>query len=488
MDKLSPEIISLIVDELGRGGPQSRLSSYATISRAWQYAIERICFARIALESTSIATFSDILLRVPRRRVYLRELRVRIHLVDSAYSRIVRISNQLRFRADVSALLTVLHQWDEEEETANGVVLGTLNLFLEPYPAKLASVDTLTQDGLSDHSLTRRYLALPNETTLHLLPHVKRVKRFDVTNVEPFPIHPISLCLISGAFTRLENLELEYLDPDIKCHNVRLEQRNAFARGIESLCGTLPYLTSLGIRRLSDHSILNHSFQLQDMTDEQDVDLLCEAIRKLAQPTVVDLWLEEFLISTDLFRSRRSIQHNDGSDVWHALKQLFVRANIMSPGGSWYFTGDPSSESPNYEMTPVPDSDEEDDDEVDTQSTASDEWDSNTPRYTAEIGESPQHYWRRRVDSTTLEPLLDGFTEAILYRMPGLQKAYFNLWNMECDIDFVVQCASDGHPTKPHRRWWKVGHRGIEDWSVPESLGEMWDEWAGEKDMIEKGT
>ncbi|KAK6076169.1 hypothetical protein SCUP234_07337 [Seiridium cupressi] len=192
MDKLSPEIISLIVDELSQGGPQSRLSSYATISRVWQHAIERISFTRITIECSSIATFGDILLRVPRRRVHLRELRVRIYLVESAYSRVARISNQLRFRAAVSSLFSVFRRWDEEE-MADGIISGTLDLFFETYPTSLASVDILAQDDLSDHSLTQRYLTLSNETTPDILPTVHRTKMIDVTKVEPFPIHPSSM-------------------------------------------------------------------------------------------------------------------------------------------------------------------------------------------------------------------------------------------------------------------------------------------------------
>ncbi|KAI1874075.1 uncharacterized protein JN550_002654 [Neoarthrinium moseri] len=416
MDKLSNELLALIVDQLEL---QGRIGAYAAISPAWQSNIEKRTFARIRLQSTSLAQFSDIFSRCPPRRVLMRELDFSVVLHEPGRKRPERIRNQIMFRAAVTSLLAVLKQWDDEEEAAGNMPVS-LYLILQPSPVVLdataCSTDLPVPDELkSDPWLAHRYLALSPESNLNLYSPIRRVKRYLVYDGEPCHIHPATMCQTAGLFTRLEQLELKWWDPDLR------------------------YSTNL--------------------TDEDGVDQLCAAIRRLAQPTVVSLTLENFLISSDLFEDRINNCPTDTSDTWHALESLWISGSPVAPNGHWYFTGDPLRYSPDYEASsPISDSDNE----IDTESEASDECDNQHDKYRQENGRLPFHQWRLQVDSDTMDPLLHSYTDAILH----------------------LGCDSKGHPTKPDKRWWDIFVYAVGQWLVPGSLFEKWEEWAGEKGMV----
>ena len=105
----------------------------------------------------------------------------------------------------------------------------------------------------------------------------------------------------------------------------RLEHRMDLARGLESLCGELPRLRQLDIWANHSHWLKDHNFIHQDFTDEQGFDPLCEAIRKLSQPTVVKLSVEGIAISEICLRTGVNMQlviRNPGSHCKRSLSGL----------------------------------------------------------------------------------------------------------------------------------------------------------------------
>jgi F-box-like len=68
LDELPPELLATIVSYLDF----SELAKYVTVSRPWQYAIERPRFRNIHLESTDLLAFPNTL--VDHRPAALTEL------------------------------------------------------------------------------------------------------------------------------------------------------------------------------------------------------------------------------------------------------------------------------------------------------------------------------------------------------------------------------------------------------------------------------
>ncbi|KAK8005526.1 polyketide synthase [Apiospora arundinis] len=88
----------------------------------------------------------------------------------------------------------------------------------------------------------------------------------------------------------------------------------------------------------------NHDFEdtclVYENTDNT-IDLVCEALRKLARKGVLEvLELTNKLISIDLLRNLRQQSGTDGEEEqeeeWTSLQNLSIRAGVVAPDGRWY--------------------------------------------------------------------------------------------------------------------------------------------------------
>ena len=129
---LSQEIISLVASYLQRWEHndsanisergRALLPAYATISRSWQYAIERQTFREIAIKSTELVDLSHIV--VNHRRKSLRRLELIVILptyTDKACAKFetnedTQSNNQV-FTKAIQNLLALLRSWHDEFQT-----------------------------------------------------------------------------------------------------------------------------------------------------------------------------------------------------------------------------------------------------------------------------------------------------------------------------------------------------------------------------------
>ncbi|KAK8073180.1 hypothetical protein PG994_004079 [Apiospora phragmitis] len=519
MQKLGPEIISLIVDQLGtvnsffsaqlsfeceflgRDSTCARLSPYATISRAWQHEVERRCFKSLKLHSADMHAWSEILSAYPWRRRYLRRLEFACY-----HARMPKPEWPLRdllFRADVVALLTLLKQWDDDDERA-GIAIGpTLQLVLDFFPMSMEEVmevagseltDAYVASDASDPPLHSGEWTLPEDPSRQSLPLSRRVLEFSFLEYPLNYVDPTTIAQIAAAFPQLQSLHFPYTDPPIGRHDARLGQRDAFVRAFNWLRGRLPCRKKLTIPCREHHFVLNHSFECQeltdekgidedservdaaadadpsleshymvlpqnctpeqlptirhdcqDSTDEEGIDPLSEAIRKLAQPTVQELSLGNVLLSRDLFlnwRSSSGAQNDDDDDVWVALRRLQLSAEFVAPDGTWYTKGDPSSVEAFDNRIGWEIMSEAKWVMVPVPNTEDEQW--GYAGSTSMNGEAPYHPWGRSINNKTMEPLLGDWTEAVLHRMPRLEEVIINLFrnaqNKKEPLDGIPRC------------------------------------------------
>ncbi|KAK8107058.1 uncharacterized protein PG998_009071 [Apiospora kogelbergensis] len=528
MERLSPEIIWKILDEIECDG-NSKLASCATISSVWQHAVETRSFKYIHVESTAIPTFQNIFARATHRQSYLQLLQLEIVLPTDGKTESDRIKNQLIFRQAIQSFLDVLSTWDA---VWDGSAPDSPRLSIAPLSPHLAFRENHGEEAkrvqviseTRDPSLARRFLALPTNPVAPKLPIVPCAGNVFIQHSPVHVMHPLSVCQIAGAFTNVERLRLDYCDPAPKHRQLRLQRRNELAQGLTSLCGKLPRLKRLTLQRNPGNAnpIRNHSFRCQDFTDDQGIDLLCEAIRKLSQPTVTHLSMIGGHLSSDLFVDRRSKLDSPGADTWHALQRLILKVDFMSPDGRWYGTGrrarkDPRLNRPASPDTPtsaleVSDSEESESEEsgsddesaserdeklIEGETQAVDEWGGWALEDCSVNGDRPCKEWRREVDATTLETLLCAWSDALLQdRMPRFKTGELVMPDYRwASSIFAAECASAGQKLpsvarmdrfapRPETRRWAFDLDNMEDWKAGEELMNKWRQWVGETGSV----
>lgn len=506
MDKLSPEILSLVVDHLDT----DRLSSYATISRAWQHEIERRSFRSVELTVENMSAFAGIFARLPHRRTYLRRITLALQLdrVREDDSVVHAVPEHMIFRRCLFSLLTTLKQWEEDEDPVGSPIQANLELCIQPTGERSQDPDDKWDSPLQDPRLS--YLlkdpvtaeiledpdtALASDAWLaidHLtlglmndLPTIRRVQALSVgggkaePSTVPWYLLSSASCDIAAAFPSLESFRFEYRDAFRDRHEELERLQSHLVSGLQSLQGQLPLLKRLEIKRISPDCVMNHDY-CPDQLDSDDIDEVSEAIRELAQPTVEELVLDNFFLSRDLFCSRRSNTKEDNDDIWRALRRLDVSAQLVGPDGKWYTTG-----SAPATLDPPPD------EPIQGQIGP---WD----------GDRACIPWRRSIDSDTTEPLLDDLTKVAHDRMPRLRELtldlhssddlddYLPIWSYHQDRDIINREHWDKFEprlrvschTEPWRQWTVDRYLGAREWYIPRGLHWQWKEFAGQDGVV----
>lgn len=506
MDKLSPELLSLIASYVSptvtvqlRSARERQARGPYTITHGWQHAMESRTFTSIRLKSTEIDTFASTFLN-PRRQLLLRQLELTVCLPTHGDTRPDHATNESAFRDAVGKLLTLLEQW--EQEGPNSDILPDLALRVQVAwdinPNAPGPVDL--DFNVLNSSAARRYLTLGDEFAASL-PTVRRVTSFSTSVSMGLAPHPTSMCQLAGLFPRLRTLNLEHWDPAVRRRDMRREHRVALADGLRGLAGRLPRLAELKIcRRGGGDDPVNHSFDCQDFSDPEGVDLLCEAIRQLAQSgSLTRLELEDVLISPDLFQNRRP--RDEGAPAvdapWSALRYLEIRGGILSSNGRWLYTGNPDDVEISTGTPRLSDEDESDD--SDSDSDLSDDSEDNDERDAAANGARPHHYWRMHPDAEAFDPLVEAMADAMLHRMPALEHGCLDVGSHLPDMVYVAILAEkQGTALRTSDR---VGGTREElavrrlksmigretHWDVPRGVRSMWEEWVGEDGHVFEG-
>ncbi|KAK7735531.1 hypothetical protein SLS53_007444 [Cytospora paraplurivora] len=425
MEKLSPEILSLIASHLFEQPRWARFRAdssspprapYACISRTWQAAVEPYTFAQISLKSSELPEFAATFSSAPYRRLLLRRLSYGVCLPTHGDSRADHARNSQAFGSSMRGLMDLLADWERALDDEDGFRSSRLELSL----GFAWDIDN-DADGPVDHhfnvcnsSAARRYLTLEdgNECGFVSLAAVRRVTGFKVGVSLGLAPHPETMCRLAGFFPNLEGLDLEYRDPAIKRREMRQEHRLALAKGLDDLRVRLPRLRNLCIRRQGATDPWDHGFANQDL-EVDGVDPLCDSVRQIIEAgTLTELELVDVLLSPDLFRDRRNCLDNTCAS-FPALKRFMIKVGILAPSGEWYYTGDSAAvEAGSLVPDDIGLEDEESDEDNSDEEGSGDE--DNTERDAVVNGERPYHPWRTRPDSETFDPLVKCMAKAVL--------------------------------------------------------------------------
>ncbi|KAK8115296.1 hypothetical protein PG999_007365 [Apiospora kogelbergensis] len=469
MEKLSIEVISIIIDQLQQ---DSQLARYATVSRTWQAAVEARTFARLQVDSDHLDRFRSAYSPHPRRQAALRALDFDVMLpTNTSWG-----PHHATFHTAFNSLFSLMHEWEKDQDAS---AFGSVQLRLGVHVAARRADDDADPKSLS-HGVEHLQSMRPDD--IASLPAVRRFDRFRIDVSLGQAIDPLTTCQLVLRLPRLQSLQLEYWDPDRRQRTPRAAYRTWLAEGIRSL-RRLPRLTKLCIERRGSEEPDNHGVEVQDFRDDQGIDIVSEAVRQLAEAGILtELKLVDILVSPDLFQDRR---HSDSTSPtgqaaaalpWPAMRSFIVHSGIVAPGGAWYYTGDPGAVTPmsSAESGILEDGMEDDDSDDD---------------------EGPAHWWRTRPDPDLFNPLALAMSAAVL-RMPRLQAGALTVGSDHglCD-DLALQCAVPGEPfcesmgdgmrfaDMEYRRW-KTWIGGKTEWEVPAQVRDNWKEFVGEAGKI----
>lgn len=490
MDKLSPEIISIIIEYLRiepppaflpridwriwprpRPAPPPPKLIYATVSRQWQYAFEAQSLAHIDLKSTDLSTFAAIFSE-PRRRAALRKLDVCVCMPSRGDTPGLHAANEEAARTALTSLLSLLAEWEFDG-------MGSFHLSI-----KFRLDDDLLYDSdgptyqdfdIGHSSAARRYMSLGEIE----LPSVNLVSSLVLDACPGMVLHPTSICQLAAAFPRLDSLDVEWLDPAVKRQEMRREHRLALAKGLRGLRELLPQLKKLSIERSGAHDPSNHSFaatSLSVVDQETGIDPLCEAIRELSQGTLVELELISVLLSPDLFRDGRIAGPvKADTTVWPHLQHLKITSGLLAPSGEWYYTGSPDDEEPGW-GSPI---DERSASSDDSGSDASVDSADHEDRDVVVNGQRPYHPWRTRPDVAFDSLMLDLADAASHGRMPSLKSA-----QLDFGLDQSQAVGVIARRMQPGQRLDNVlGPVAVEEDNVDASRLKLWVGWHSRWDV-----
>ncbi|KAL4885778.1 hypothetical protein BJY04DRAFT_116938 [Aspergillus karnatakaensis] len=532
LGNLSPELVDLIIHylhDLKFLNPEvpltptkassflpkdEKLSRYSTISRQWQYAVERYTFAHLTLSSGTLQQLNRIVGSCPRRIQLVKNLGYTVNL--PAYSRNRRSCVERRgeheenlrvFRTGVVDIFALIKSW---EKHISPVGLG-LNLRAEaPGEHKRESAERNEFLGLEveepqeeeeeswgigadrwahrDHSLTlnddsREAPALP------ILPFVNGLGIGSMGR----RIHPVAIEQMILALPNLKDLSIRLPPVKPKRKALRAELRNALAKALEA--PTLSQLEFLGLE-LDEPTPVNHNFEtaLERDPDFPKGDHLSRAICKLAQRSLKNLEiLKACVISPVLWGLDPLHQDREGAIFPH-LEMLAVDIAHITYDGRWYFTGNP--EDADYDEDEIEEMMNEtidDNPDIDSKYTTSsfnsedNEHEIDEDREAFLNGEEPYYSWRRTPDPELFNPLVKGLVSATM-RMPKLKQALVSTFSLaeearDIEFHFVVPGEligdSSGFSVEATKTEWHVTPRRDSDWKLPDDIRRMMEKHVG---------
>jgi len=501
MDKLSPELISLVIDNLGS---ETRLAPYATISRTWQREIERRSFTYLRVTSDNVPTFKSAFSHPNQyRRASVRSIEFEVCLQYRGETRPDYKRNQAAFRDEITSILQELGQWEEDEaasrrETGSKTsTFGDVQLLLK-FKWHLSALDASFDPERSPAWL--RYFELCKDDLDRIPQSITSVTSFIVRGSTGKALHPTTSCQLASRMPRLEQFDVTYCDPPFSRFDLRKAHHTAMAEGLTLLTRSqLPHLKQLAVRRYGASSPGNHSVSCPDFTDG-GVDELCESIRHLVQEKgVQELDLERMLLSSDLFydRRRQTSQMPEPSQLWPSLRTLSIYGGIVNASGAWLFTGRQQDAEQWYE-NPYDDAivfDGPSDSDSDDGGESEDD-DCNVG-YPFSNGEAPQHYWRTRPDHETFDTIVRDLAGAVL-RMSALQGASLYV-RRDVEDGILVRYSGPEQPffemdstedfreieKDPEKRRVKVLVPEDTEWEPPSDIVDALRKWAGDDGEVQ---
>ncbi|KAL4906727.1 hypothetical protein BDW74DRAFT_177037 [Aspergillus multicolor] len=490
LEALHIEILSLIVYHLrdlppphtphfsDQPPPSQALASYATVSRKWQAVVEQYSFAAVKTTSSNLAQLKEVIAGCARRRDNLRALFYQIDLPAYTKNQNHRFerrqdheANVVAFQAGIQELWAELSRWGLGENPASGLRLVLTAEAAVPFP--------VWEDRwvYPKHSLT---LDAPSvDPGLPMLPCVSLFQLAETGR----SVHPAAIRTLLDTLVNLRDLHLKIWPIRRRHRALVAEHMTALAQALES-----PALSRLRILRIwaGQHTPLDHSYDtaLGRDPDYPDGDVLNQAVYKLMQQSLQELYLEEaWMISPALWGANDQGVANKGEDstLLPYLRIVSVRFPLMAYDGRWFYTGDPREIPPLEGDTPPPDWEESDSDAASSFGGFPDE----IPYYRDGVlnGDQPEHPWMVRPDPSTFHPVARAITSAVL-KMPQLQHLRVGTTETggegyEIDLEYVqpgikADSIPSAHQTPEQRgRRRYVVSLGLDaQWDVPDDIRE----------------
>ncbi|OJJ02079.1 hypothetical protein ASPVEDRAFT_655563 [Aspergillus versicolor CBS 583.65] len=491
LNSLSPEIIDLIACQLfilSIGGEP--LAPYATISRAFQVAVERFTFGRVYVSGDDHRQLCAIGAHPWRRRV-LRSLIYAVALPPypscRRYCKERREEHQANlgaFHEGVTTLWNELSTWKDKKP------LLELQLGAQSHTDKYDSDDGW-HEGCEEYRWLYPDHSLSIDSQKAALPTLDCVSSFIIDGGRR--IHPTTLKDIFLTLPNLRELNLTLPSVHARYKASRAEYRADLAKALEA-----PTLQKLEILSLSMKEAApgNHAFNIALAEDPSypDGDVLSHAIRKLAQTSLHILNLDgPCMISPALWSSGQ----RDDADFPY-LTELAVDMTIVTYDGRWYYTGDPAA-------IEAEELHSEDELEIGV-GVESDSESANPERYDEEIdgeraaffnGNIPYYPWRRNPDPAMYDPLVRSLAGAAL-RMPRLK--YLSVtthgsrgYKRDRDVDISL-CSPGfstevvvrlGDITNEFKDWRWIVNLGLDvAWTLPADIQETMKRRVGEDGRV----
>ncbi|KAL5342120.1 hypothetical protein BJX70DRAFT_395095 [Aspergillus crustosus] len=522
LHSLSLELIDLIIYALCDDGVAptltgpdyadlhpEKLSAYATISRSWQYAIERWTFARIHTSSTDLSRVHKSMTAHPRRIHLIRALHYTINLPRYSTNRRYRVerrrehrANLVAFRQGVIDLWSLLQAWQP-----HGFPRGLQLVLVAESPTEVYSGPLGSQK--LEARRAERWAHLDHSLTLHdddeeplVLPALSFIGRL-LIGITGRRIHPAAIGDMLNSLTRLSALSVRVPPVKPKRKGLHAEMRNALARALEA-----PTLNNLKRLRLDlgDSAPENHDFQTAhgEDPDYPNGDHLSRALCKLAQASLQRLELDSPAVLSPVLFGVDSLHPDRQNKTFPFLQSLLITMAPMTYDGRWYFTGD-STEA-------ISDEDEDSMDE-DALQAEPPNWEagSNSSYNSAEKvrevdfdreryldGEAPTFLWRFHPDPSTFEPFVRALLSAIP-RMPRLSAAllFSNALSLRAfcygvalfyasPSDFVATgTGADGDtPRRAATGAWNITTKGHTHWELPSDIRDLMQQQVGDEGLV----
>ncbi|KAL3443736.1 hypothetical protein BJX65DRAFT_284733 [Aspergillus insuetus] len=485
---LPPEIIDLIIHHLWETAPETPplrvwevdkkptshgLASYATISRIWQFAIERYTFASIVTFSDDLPELKRIVGNCARRRSHVKELWFSIDLPLYSVNRQYLVERPEEHKANLATFQQGVHDiWDELSRWARDCPRSGVRLVLNadapvnrnPKPSEVFNAETLA--GRWQHP--ESFLALDVRTKLPLLPLVSELG----VSFEGRHFHPSAIKTLILSLPAVRQLHLFIGAPKPTNHELRAEHREILARALSS--PTLHQLEFLSIRMWYDNPN-NHSWDMSPAHDPvyPQGDVLNRAICTLAQRSLRYLNLMgAYPISPALWGAGEDGNATDSSSeiIFPYLEKVYIEHSHITYDGRWLYTGHP-------EAPPL----------VDTIDPTSIDF---------QHGEYPLHDWRVRPDPETYNPLLRSMARAVL-NMPNLRSLRVEFYARTLLRNrIMMQIAGPGEKAGVLHwarkveddvgewRWIVLVEEDLENWEVPAGVYRLMKTGVGEDGVV----
>lgn len=375
MDSLPSELLFKIVSLVVTN--QKRLTRYATISRAWQRAIEERTFSHLSFLNDELDKVKSVVLEstYTHRRTAIRRVDFSIKLTDyddNACGRFEREQdrhiNNVTFSKAMAELFAALATIDAGDGS-RPIDLHLLR-FYASMDINRRDKEKLRADEVA-RSIGKRYDLFElryRDSYLQLLDPESLPMLHNVTslNIHGDTARKLAPAITTGIISRLPNLDTtncSFWDSERRRPDKRRQLRSEFAKQLSQLA--TPKILKKFNLNLINREPANGNFVGGDVRGgfyPPDVDDLSTSLRLFTQsaPCLTNLKLSgPISVSSDVFWPSAETKQ-DVEQQWRELKVFTVELSAVRPDGGWYTELDPDRDT---ESSDEEEEEEEEDDE-----------------------------------------------------------------------------------------------------------------------------